>query len=145
MNRLWSMVLLASVAGCGGGSTLEVADLVPVSGKITLDGKPLPSAQVFLLPKGTTRGQGAFASTDESGGFAMKCNNGEDGCPKGEYSIQISKLMTPDGQPIPEGQTAADVGAIDIIPPRYKDPDAPQNALNVDGPKTDLVFALKTR
>ena len=31
--------------------------------------------------------------------------------------------MVPDGQPIPAGQSAADVGAVDMMPPHYSSPD----------------------
>jgi hypothetical protein len=139
-------VLVLGLAGCGGGTpSLKAPPLVPVSGRVLLDGKPLEAAQVFFVPKGATAGQLAYASTDSGGGFTLMYNNGLAGCPVGDYVVQISKLMTPDGKPIPEGTTAAEVAAVDIIPARYKDPDAPQNALFIDGPKPDLVFELKSR
>jgi hypothetical protein len=144
---LWlTTTLLIAAAGCGqGGNTLTIPELVPISGKVLLDGKPLAAAQVFFLPKGTTGGQMCYASTGDDGSFALKYVNGAEGCPKGEFVMQISKLLTPDGKPIPEGQTAADVAAVDIIPRRYKDPESPMNSVMVSGPKTDFNIELKSR
>jgi hypothetical protein len=139
-------LLLMTVVGCGGGNgTIEAPELVPISGKVLLDGKPLAAAQVFFLPKATTGGQVCYASTAEDGSFALKYVNGDEGCPRGEFVMQVSKLLTPDGKPIPEGQTAADVAAVDIIPLRYKDPDAPMNSVTITGPKSDFQIALKSR
>ncbi|HUQ68016.1 MAG TPA: hypothetical protein VM165_00750 [Planctomycetaceae bacterium] len=137
--------IVAGLVGCGGAPALKAPPLVPVAGKVMLDGKPVESATVLFMPKGGTKGQNAYASTGTDGTFNLKYTNDQDGCPKGEYVVLISKLQSPDGKPIPAGQTAADVAAVDIIPPLYKDPEAPINSINIDGPKTDLVFDLKTR
>lgn len=147
MRNLWFCgAVVCWLAGCGGGGdTLKVPPLLAVSGKVTLDGQPLPSASVMFLPKPGTKGQGAAASTGEDGSFTLKYNNGEPGCPAGEYVVLISKLQTKDGKPIPAGQTAADADAVDIIPARYKDPDAPTNSISVTGAKSDLVFELKSK
>jgi hypothetical protein len=141
-----AFVLAALVCvGCGSNSPMKVPELVPFQGEVTLDGKPLPSAQVFFVPKGSTKGQGSYASTAEDGKFSLKYTNGADGIPKGDYAVQVSKLLTKDGKPIPEGQTAADVGAVDIIPARYKDPEAPMNTVTITEPKEGYVIALKSK
>lgn len=146
MQRYAGLMIVAIVClGCGGGKSLKVPELVPVKGKITLDGKPLESAQVLFQPKGGTAGQGAYASTAEDGSFTLKYNSGQEGCPKGEYVIMITKLLTPDGKAVPAGQNAADVDARDIIPARYKDPDAPLNSIMISGPNSDVNIDLKSK
>jgi hypothetical protein len=137
---------LAGLGGCSSGSTeLPVPPLHSVEGAVTLDGQPLAGAQVMLLPRGATKGQGAFASTEDDGSFVLKYNSGDEGCPEGDYVVLISKLQMRDGKPIPEGETAADVDAVDIVPPIYKDPEAPLNGIRISGPKSDLLFELRSR
>jgi len=142
---LMGMWLVVGCLGCGGGSSLKAPELVPISGKITLDGKPLSSAQILFQPKGGTAGQGAYASSDENGAFSLKYNNGQEGCPKGEYVVLISKLAMKDGSDVPAGQTAADVDARDIIPAQYKDPDAPLNSTTVTAANTNYNIDLKSK
>jgi hypothetical protein len=147
MRKFWILgLVLVGLIGCGSGSiALPVPPLHSVEGAVTLDGQPLAGAQVMLLPRGTTKGQGAYATTEDDGSFVLKYNSGDEGCPAGDYVVLVSKLQTRDGQPIPEGETAADVDAIDIVPPIYKDPEAPLNGIHISGPKSDLVIALRTR
>src|SRR5690554_4043220 len=68
-NRLTSAMiffplLLVTVAGCGG------SDLPTVTGRVTLDGAPLPNAFVEFVP---TEGQGSTSSgrTDEAGEYDL--------------------------------------------------------------------------
>jgi hypothetical protein len=61
------LVLTVLAAGCGKPNC-------PVSGTITLDGRPLPVATVsFLLEAG--KGPAAFAATDEAGKYTLQLSN----------------------------------------------------------------------
>jgi len=63
---------LACIVGCG-GSTSTVAT-VPVTGTVTLDGKPVEGAAVSFAPK--TKGcRAAFGRTDASGKFKLTTVN----------------------------------------------------------------------
>ncbi|MCG6155043.1 carboxypeptidase-like regulatory domain-containing protein [Rubinisphaera margarita] len=91
--------------------------LIPVTGTILLDGEPLANAAVNFQPtKGTTT-QGAYGVTDAAGKFTAKQYSQTEGVEPGTYSVTFSKIAMPDGSPIPEGQTAADVGAVESLPP----------------------------
>ena len=54
------------LAGCGGPGY----ELVPVSGKVALDGKPVPEAHVSFEPH--VLGPGAYATTDAEGRFQLR-------------------------------------------------------------------------
>lgn len=60
------------IAGCGGGEDYEV---VPVSGKVTLDGKPVPDLRITFQPQATENhanpGPGSYGITDKSGRFEL--------------------------------------------------------------------------
>lgn len=137
--------LLLLVSGCG-ESAPPLPTLVPVAGKVTMDGKPFEGCMVTFMPRNDTKGQVAYAVTDESGEFDLKYSTGEPGCPVGEYKAIFSKLRTPEGQPIPEGKTAADVNAVDQVPMAYRIPANELNVIQVSGDgKSDLSFALRSK
>jgi len=146
-QRLTSLIVVCGfLVGCGGGEEAKIPPLAPVSGTVKMDGKPLQGAVLSFLPKGATAGHMVTAVTDAEGKFACQYSNGAPGCPAGEYQVLISKLLTPDGKPIPEGSTAADVGAVETIPMRYRDPEAPSGSVMIpQGGKTDLNYDLKSK
>ncbi len=83
-------VCLAALAilGCNqGGSSL---DTVPVSGVITLDGKPVEGAVVTFAPTSTT-GTAASGKTDASGRYQLTTQNPGDGALPGSYNVIVSK------------------------------------------------------
>ena len=71
-------VLCAFALGCGGGP-----EFVPVSGVVTLNGKPYGKAAVSFQPIGTTEnpnpGRGSSAYTDENGRFRLMMTTPGDG------------------------------------------------------------------
>jgi hypothetical protein len=70
------VVLTLLLAGCGGGGS---ARTVPVSGRITLKGKPLAKALVTfvpVVPKGTKDPPpGSLGTTDDDGRYTLVLNN----------------------------------------------------------------------
>ena len=48
------LCMLALLAGCGGNSNLP--KLMPVTGTVTLDGKPLSGVMLSFVPIGSTHG-----------------------------------------------------------------------------------------
>ena len=68
---LATIVGLICLVGCGPGY-----QIVPVSGTVTLDGKPLANAMVLTQPIGegedVTPGPGSFANTDDQGHFVLE-------------------------------------------------------------------------
>ena len=118
LKHIRPALLCVTLFGCG-ESDPEVAKLVPVSGKVALDGQPLTGATVFFTPHGQTPGTGAFGSTDTEGKYTLMHRSNQPGIQPGEYIVSFSKLAMPDGSPIPEGKTAADVEAVEHIPKKY--------------------------
>lgn len=82
-------LLLLAETGCGPGLDADYSaiGLVPVSGTITLDGKPLAGAVVFFEASDLTQ---SYAETDESGHYQMRFNSEIDGVPPGPKTVRIS-------------------------------------------------------
>lgn len=91
-------VFALAVAGCAPGTKS-----VPVSGVVTLDGKPLPEAHLTFQPatEGKIAGAGSFAFTDSSGAYSLRTVDGDQpGAVVGKHRVEIN-LVTPsyDGDP----------------------------------------------
>jgi hypothetical protein len=139
-------LLVAAMAGCGQSESLNAPELYPVTGKVTMDGEPLVGAVLSFLPKGDTAGQVVTATTADGGSYSAMYSNGKPGCPTGQFQIYISKLVMPDGSPIPDGKTAADVQAVDKVPPKYRSSENPESSIMIPvGGKSELNFELKSR
>jgi hypothetical protein len=111
-------VLIA--AGCGAKHP-NLPPQYPVSGTITLDGKPLSGAGIMFLPRGETRGTGAFGMADANGKYSLKTDHGGAGAPEGEYAVTISKVVNRDGTPYVPRPDAAEAGERETLPATYSD------------------------
>jgi hypothetical protein len=121
---LFALVLGALVfAGCGGTVEKPVEKVVPVGGKVTLDGKPQAGIQVIFTPiGGNTESRGGNAVTDAAGAFSLKNYMGADGVPAGQYSVTFSWIVGPDGNPPKQGQPPIPgVTAVERIPAMWSD------------------------
>jgi hypothetical protein len=115
------LVLSLAVAGCGDG-----IKRVRVKGKLTAKGSPIPGAFVQFIPQGTTPGEGGIAQTDKDGNFSLAGMKGVKGVAPGEYRVRVSRLVMPDGKPLPYGATEADnPGCRESIPMPYGGPASP--------------------
>jgi hypothetical protein len=99
--------LLATAIGCSGSK------FVPVSGVVSLDGKPYGKAAVSFQPIGTTEnpnpGRGSSAYTDDSGRFKLISDN-NNGAVVGKHLVRITTrskelvgepgVGSPDGAPV---------------------------------------------
>jgi hypothetical protein len=118
--------LLAVLAGCSGGP-----DVAPVSGVVTLDGRPYPKAVVSFQPIGTPEnpnpGRGSSAYTDEQGRFVLRTDNERKGAVVGKHRVRI---MTRGNDVV--GQNTEGVGSSDATPSKREvDPIPPEwNALS---------------
>jgi hypothetical protein len=86
MHLRWLIPCVALLAvGCGG------SNLAPVSGKITLDDKPLANARVGFQPtEGLNPGAGSFGMTDENGVYILKPVDGKgSGAVVGKHRVEI--------------------------------------------------------
>lgn len=81
---LWSVVLAgaASLAGCGGGGST----VGRVEGLVTLDGKPLPGAQVEFIP---ASGRPSLAETGTDGRYRLRYTMDQEGAIVGAHTVKI--------------------------------------------------------
>jgi hypothetical protein len=99
----------SALAGCGGGPAGP--ELGAVSGKVTLDGQPLPNATVVFQPD---NGRASTATTDASGNYALQFSADEQGAVVGKHTVRILTYEAPfddQGKPAP--------GAPEKVPTKY--------------------------
>lgn len=114
--------------------------LVPVTGSITLDGKPLAEAGVLFRPCGEL--PPASGCTNSQGRFRLETLN-RPGAVLGEYSVSIVKQEA-------TGQNAlgvAGMGAGDvrnIVPVKYNKPDTSGLHVTVTAQTHDFTFDLSS-
>jgi hypothetical protein len=144
-RRFFVGVLVATLAGCGGGP-----NVYPVSGSVRLKGKPLAGATVTFAPVG--EGRAAVATTEPDGTFRLNTNlpggSGGSGALPGDYKVTVSKFVPPDGMTEAEYEKKAAADAakresgaynpdvslpakVETVPPGYS-----------DGAKTKLKAAV---
>ena len=91
MRLRWIVLgLVIAACGCGGGPRL-----VPVSGQVKLDGKPLPDAQVTFRPdsKEVHPGPPSSGMTDAEGRFTLRTADGHDGAVVGPHKVRVSVVV----------------------------------------------------
>lgn len=75
------------LSGCGG--TSDRPDVVPVSGKVLLNGEPVAGAQVTFHSEGSPRSAGG--TTNQNGEFQLTTFDTNDGAVPGEHKVTILK------------------------------------------------------
>jgi hypothetical protein len=113
-----ALAVSLAVIGCGDG-----IKRVRVQGKLTAKGEPVRGAFVQFIPEGSTPGEGGIGQADKEGTFTLAGVKGVQGVSPGEYRVRISRLVMPDGTPLPYGATEADnPGCWESIPMPYGGP-----------------------
>lgn len=118
--------LVCCLMGCSGSSGPVLPKTVPVSGIVTLDGKPLSNAMVVFIPTGSTGGIGSSGYTDKEGKFELQTASGSvktPGAPPGTYRVVANKFKNPDGTEYPaDGKEGpATSGATETLPMHISD------------------------
>ncbi len=139
--KLLVPVICVGFLGCGGAEE-DVPELVPATGIVTYKSEPLAGAAVNFVPRDGTPGTGAYGVTDAAGKFTLKHRSEAEGIEPGTYTVAVTKMTMPDGGPIPDGQDAADVGAIQIIPPKYSEASNEMNPNIVTIPASGGEFPI---
>jgi hypothetical protein len=83
-----AVAVCALLSGCNSKSY----DLAPVSGVVTLEGKPIPGTLVNFQPSakdGLTPGPGSTGRCDESGRYVLKTIRDEPGAVVGTHRVRI--------------------------------------------------------
>lgn len=133
------VLLLATGGGCGGGR--QGPETVEVVGFVSLNGEPLPGADVFFHPVSSdTNLQACQAVSGADGRFTMQTHvaAGEykPGMIPGEYRVSISKLDT-------SNVTSTFTAPTNVLPAKYASPDTSGFKVTVSGDKVnDFKFPL---
>ena len=116
-------LVTAVVLGCGGDGLTRV----PVQGKVTAKGVPVPNATVVFMPLGGTKGEGGIGTTDTSGNYTLTgSRRGDNGIVPGLYKVRVSRFIDRDGTPLPSDAKQADYPhAVESVPAPYSGPDSP--------------------
>jgi hypothetical protein len=136
------LILLAAsafqLAGCG-SSGPELAD---VTGKITLDGEPLPKVGVVFRPVGEGRSP-AYGGTNKEGVYTLLFSRDSRGAMPGDYEVDLEvtryskseiEQMKAEGNEPPPPVT---------LPKKYRQPGALKASVK-PGPNT-IDFALESK
>ena len=99
MRCCWALRRAVAAAGMP-----HLPELVPVSGTVTLDGKPLSGATVTFLPVGATRGRSCYGVTGADGRYELMETDKNKGAPEGEFEVLCNKWVMPDGSDLPTRQ-----------------------------------------
>lgn len=120
------IAICLSASGCDRGPTI-----VPVTGKVTLDGKPLPFKSVYFFPDRTSTpdGNGAGGYTDNESKYYLIANAGgattdKRGVQPGVYRVTVAEPMVPIDEKsfgaTPSTETNGDAPAAAIVLPTQK-------------------------
>jgi len=99
-------LLVASTAGCGGRGGPNTGT---VTGVVTLDGQPLPNAQVNFYP---SEGRASTGTTDETGTYELMFTATEEGAVPGQHSVEISTAIAESDE---QGAAIAE----ELVPVKY--------------------------
>jgi hypothetical protein len=146
---LFAAFVLLGGMGCGQKlPPAPVEKLVPVSGKVTLGGKPAERAIITFTPSGNNRnariGNGFV---DAEGDFEISNYQGKPGLPVGTYTVTLSLVLTADGK-FPEGNKPPQAEPFQAIPPEWNvlSNVGMHNAVTVpEGGKTDFDFKIPAK
>lgn len=138
-----ALVLASCFSGCGDGKK-SLPNLVPVSGNVTFDGKPLEQGTIGFAPVDPT-GQSASGAI-KNGYFQLDTNASSPGAVIGKYKVRVESKAG--GQP---GVAASAAGSgrppvppKSVIPVKYSD--IQKSGLEADITKgtSALKFDLKS-
>jgi hypothetical protein len=131
------------VTSLGCSKTYQGGKLAPVSGTVTLDGKPAAEIMVLFTPTVETAGQGGMGATDASGKYELKTRGEFTGVVPGQYKVTCLKYVMPDGSPIPNDPdfSMATSGAKQVLPAKYSDSE--QTVLSATVPAEGTVVPLE--
>lgn len=118
-----SLVMTLQI-GCRSSEPVNaIPKLKPVTGKVSLNGKPLEGVIVTFLPK-EEGGSMTVGETDENGQYKLSYV-GMPGCASGPYQVMLSYKTTADGKPVTLAMQSALImpkeaaGAVERMPEKY--------------------------
>lgn len=145
--RRFAAAAVAALLLAGCGKSYPALDL-PVTGAITLDGKPAFGTSIFFIPTDQdlyVKGMIGQAHTGADGKFTLENEKGAKTFYKGEFKVTFTRYILKNGKPIPMGIKPDDVGAVQQLPPEYINPTMTPHTVTVTDDKHDFTFDLKTK
>lgn len=123
---LWSLAALSVglLAGCGDGRPTRV----PVSGTVLIDGKPLGSGHVRLVPADARPAWGAI---DPQGNFRLTTFEQGDGCVPGTHRVAVIAY-----------QTVSPSAIRWLVPKKYHKASTSELTVTIDQPTDSLLIEL---
>jgi hypothetical protein len=116
----WGLLIgsvLAGAIGCQPAGPV----LVPVTGRIMMNGKPVSEFIVTFAPIGETLGSGSIGFTDKEGNFTLDDVRGKPGAHVGQYKIHLYPAPAPRPDGVPSDVVSLGGGG---VPGIYIDPNA---------------------
>ncbi len=136
--KLTHFMLIAGIllsAGCGRRND-PLPELVPVTGVVTLNGAPLPKANVTFHP--LTSGDSSFGRTNEKGEFTLLYRGNAAGAVAGNHRVEIrtrEEIVDRDGNLVSDQP--------ELLPARYHDKTTLTADVHPGGP--EIRFELKSK
>lgn len=87
--RFLNLVVAALLVGCS-GNAVKYPELAPVTGTVTLDGKPLEAATITFVP---TMGRASSGLTDTAGHYTLSYTKTLAGATLGPHRVMIKKMV----------------------------------------------------
>lgn len=115
-----AFVAFFTSAGCGGSS--DAPRLVPVSGRVLVDGEPVERLTVIFAPdnqKGTS-GPASVGATASDGSFTLTAPGNRSGAVAGFHRVTVTCPFDPSAGSSPTGEKEASSGC--ALPADYADP-----------------------
>ena len=131
LGRSVPFALLGVALGCGGPKPL-----LPVSGKVTYRGQPLPGGTIVFTPdaKHGERGPIAVAEIARDGTYSLHTGKAF-GAQPGVYRVTVAAVSSagaaPPGQPFHIPQS--------LVPEKYRDPELSQLTSKIEPDRANVV------
>ncbi len=93
---------VASFVGCGSGDETESIKLVPVTGVVSLNGKPVEGASVTFTPNAGSKPNTPGSDMSGPEGTYKLMYRGRSGVTPGKYKVTVSKTFEPADAKVPE-------------------------------------------
>lgn len=117
---LFSGLIVPALSGCGSNGP----PLGAVTGRVTLDGKPLSGAVLTFISQ-SEKGSPSYGGTDEQGHYSLMFTNTKSGAMVGEHLVEIETTKVSAGEAkelVAQGMAAP--APYVAIPRKYKKPGA---------------------
>lgn len=138
---LVAVLLCLLFVGCSRGPRI-----VPVRGKITLDGQPVKDADVMFVSQ--PGGRLAVGKTDAAGKYSLSTHPEGNGALEGEHSVVVSSFRdeTTAGTNTPEGAVSGSslVKIVWLVPEKYSKPNGSGLTATVKRGQQEYDFELKS-